>query len=281
MAKESLGVCVSRIRIGVTRPPAGRKARRATETTQPISDLDSVVGRQRPDGRRLDAAPVGAHDEAARRRARPSGSACLAPATPRSSRLPAVIRSASSRHRSPDRLQDLVPLRHARMAESPFAYYRGTPAVMAFDLSTTPRTDIVVQASGDAHLSNFGIYASPERHIVFDANDFDETLPAPWEWDVKRLAASIVVAGRGNGVRCSGQPRCHDGDRALVSRVDGAVRRDAPHRRVVLGRHRAVHPRRGGTGLRQEDRHRRQAGEAGSAVRVRARRETCSRQPPS
>jgi uncharacterized protein (DUF2252 family) len=98
-----------------------------------------------------------------------------------------------------DRLPGLIPLRHARMAESPFAYYRGTPAVMAFDLSTTPRTDIIVQASGDAHLSNFGVYASPERHIVFDANDFDETLPAPWEWDVKRLAASIVVAGRGNG----------------------------------------------------------------------------------
>jgi hypothetical protein len=97
-----------------------------------------------------------------------------------------------------DRLAPLIPLRHARMAESPFAYYRGTPAVMAFDLSSTPTTDIIVQASGDAHLSNFGVYASPERHIVFDANDFDETLPAPWEWDVKRLAASIVVAGRGN-----------------------------------------------------------------------------------
>ncbi len=97
-----------------------------------------------------------------------------------------------------DRLTDLLPLRHARMAESPFAYYRGTPAVMAFDLAGTPSTDIVVQASGDAHLSNFGLFASPERQLVFDANDFDETLPAPWEWDVKRLASSIVVAGRGN-----------------------------------------------------------------------------------
>jgi uncharacterized protein (DUF2252 family) len=98
-----------------------------------------------------------------------------------------------------DRLQDLIPLRHARMAESAFAFYRGTPAVMAFDLATTPRTEILVQASGDAHLSNFGLYASPERQIVFDANDFDETLPAPWEWDVKRLATSVIVAGRGNG----------------------------------------------------------------------------------
>ncbi len=97
------------------------------------------------------------------------------------------------------RLQHLLPLRHQRMAESAFAYYRGTPAVMAFDLSTTPRTDILVQASGDAHLGNFGLFASPERTLVFDANDFDETLPATWEWDVKRLAASIVIAGRSNG----------------------------------------------------------------------------------
>ncbi len=98
-----------------------------------------------------------------------------------------------------DRLQELVPLRHERMAESAFAYYRGTPAVMAFDLASTPRTDILVQASGDAHLSNFGLFASPERTLVFDANDFDETLPGPWEWDVKRLAASVVIAGRANG----------------------------------------------------------------------------------
>ena len=98
-----------------------------------------------------------------------------------------------------DRLPDLVPLRHERMAEAPFPYYRGTPAVMAFDLAGTPRSDIMVQASGDAHLSNFGLFASPERTLVFDANDFDETLPGPWEWDVKRLAASIVIAGRANG----------------------------------------------------------------------------------
>ncbi len=98
-----------------------------------------------------------------------------------------------------DRLPDLVPLRHERMAESPFAYYRGTPAVMAMDLADTPRTDIIVQVCGDAHLSNFGLFASPERTLVFDANDFDETLPGPWEWDVKRLAASFVIAGRASG----------------------------------------------------------------------------------
>jgi len=102
-----------------------------------------------------------------------------------------------------DRLPDLVPLRHERMAESAFAYYRGTPAVMAFDLASTPRTDIVVQASGDAHISNFGLFASPERALVFDTNDFDETLPGPWEWDVKRLAASVVIACRANGFSAS------------------------------------------------------------------------------
>ena len=98
-----------------------------------------------------------------------------------------------------DRLQNLLPLRHGRMAASSFAFYRGAPAVMAFDLSTTPTSQITVQASGDAHLSNFGLFASPERTLVFDANDFDETLPGPWEWDVKRLAASVVIASRSNG----------------------------------------------------------------------------------
>jgi uncharacterized protein (DUF2252 family) len=98
-----------------------------------------------------------------------------------------------------DRLQDLVPLRHQRMAENAFAYYRGTPAVMAADLAGTPRSGIIVQASGDAHISNFGLFASPERTLVFDANDFDETLAGPWEWDVKRLAASVLIAARANG----------------------------------------------------------------------------------
>jgi uncharacterized protein (DUF2252 family) len=103
-----------------------------------------------------------------------------------------------------DRLPDLVPLRHERMAESAFAYYRGTPAVMAMDLAGAPRSGITVQASGDAHISNFGLFASPERTLVFDANDFDETLPGPWEWDVKRLATSIVIAGRANGLSSAG-----------------------------------------------------------------------------
>jgi uncharacterized protein (DUF2252 family) len=94
------------------------------------------------------------------------------------------------------RLPDLVPVRYARMLESDFAFLRGSPVVMTWDLARTPLTGINVQACGDAHLLNFGAYAAPDRRLTFDVNDFDETLPAPWEWDVKRLAASCAVAAR-------------------------------------------------------------------------------------
>jgi uncharacterized protein (DUF2252 family) len=99
------------------------------------------------------------------------------------------------------RVPELVPIRHGRMIVSPFTFYRGGAAIMAWDLSRTPSTGLRVQCCGDAHLSNFGVFAAPDREIVFDLNDFDETLPAPFEWDVKRLVASIVVAARGNGHR--------------------------------------------------------------------------------
>jgi len=92
-----------------------------------------------------------------------------------------------------------VPIRYGRMMQSPFAFYRGAAAIMAADLAHTPVSGIRVQACGDCHLLNFGGFATPERNIAFDINDFDETLPAPWEWDVKRLATSCVVAGRHNG----------------------------------------------------------------------------------
>ena len=97
------------------------------------------------------------------------------------------------------RVPELVPIRHGRMVTSAFGFYRGAAAVMGWDLAHSPVTDINVQACGDAHLMNFGMFATPERRLVFDVNDFDETLPGPWEWDVKRLAASIAVAGRSNG----------------------------------------------------------------------------------
>jgi len=98
------------------------------------------------------------------------------------------------------RLQWLVPVRHWRMAQSPFAFYRGAAKLMAMDLATTPSTGIEAQICGDAHLSNFGVYASPERELVFDLNDFDETLPGPWEWDIKRLATSYAIAARHLGM---------------------------------------------------------------------------------
>ena len=97
------------------------------------------------------------------------------------------------------RVPDLMPIRYGRMAASPFAYFRGAAAPMAWDLAHTPTTDIRVQACGDAHLLNFGMYAAPDRRLVFDVNDFDETLPAPFDWDVKRLAASVAVAARDHG----------------------------------------------------------------------------------
>ena len=97
------------------------------------------------------------------------------------------------------RVEELVPIRYGRMAASPFAFFRGAAYPMASDLAGTPRSGLNVQLCGDAHLSNFGGFASPDRELIFDINDFDETLPGPWEWDVKRLAASIAVAGRENG----------------------------------------------------------------------------------
>jgi uncharacterized protein (DUF2252 family) len=114
---------------------------------------------------------------------------------PATSRDPVALLLGQAKTRVPE----LVPIRHGRMLVSPFAFYRGAALVMAADLHTTPTPELRVQLCGDAHLSNFGAYASPERRLVFDINDFDETLPGPFEWDVKRLAASLVVAGRDNG----------------------------------------------------------------------------------
>ena len=99
---------------------------------------------------------------------------------------------------SEGRLQHLIPIRYGRMSKSAFAFYRGTASLMAMDLAQTPTSNIRVQACGDCHLSNFGLFATPERNLVFDINDFDETLPAPFEWDVKRLAASFYIGAQDN-----------------------------------------------------------------------------------
>ena len=114
---------------------------------------------------------------------------------------------------------DLVPVRHGRMVVSPFTFYRGAAKIMAADLKDTPRADLVVQLCGDAHLSNFGAFASPERTLLFDLNDFDETLPGPFEYDVKRLAASFTIAARNNGFTAA--------DARLASRTSAAAYRTA------------------------------------------------------
>ena len=114
---------------------------------------------------------------------------------PTKGRDPIAILSQSDR----DRIPTLVPMRYARMLQSPFAFLRGSASLMAFDVAQEPKTGIRVQACGDCHLMNFGAFATPERRVIFDINDFDETLPAPWEWDIKRLVASIMVAGRYRG----------------------------------------------------------------------------------
>lgn len=101
------------------------------------------------------------------------------------------------------RVEELVPIRYGRMLQDPFAFYRGGALIMAADLARLPSTGIYVQASGDAHLSNFGVFATPERRLIFDVNDFDETYRAPFEWDLKRLAASVVIAGRQAGLKRS------------------------------------------------------------------------------
>jgi uncharacterized protein (DUF2252 family) len=109
------------------------------------------------------------------------------------------------------RIPELVPIRYGRMLASPFAFYRGAAKIMASDLAPTPRTGLTVQCCGDAHVANFGVFASPERQLVFDVNDFDETLPGPWEWDIKRLATSLVIAARNNGFSVKYQDRIASG----------------------------------------------------------------------
>ena len=158
-------------------------------------------GSSRPPARRATAARyVPPAERAARGKSRRSG-------TPRSSHAaweppkdrpdPVVLLEEQSAERVPE----LVPIRYGRMSASPFAFYRGAAYVMASDLAGTPQTGIRVQLCGDAHLANFGGFASAERQLLFDLVDFDETLPGPWEWDVKRLAASATVAGRENGFK--------------------------------------------------------------------------------
>ena len=146
-------------------------------------------------GGAMDAAERAAAGKAARSNAPRSSHAGWDPGEARADPTAILERQAETR------VPELVPIRHGRMAASPFAFFRGAAAVMAADLARTPVSGIRVQACGDAHLSNFGAFAAPDRRLVFDLNDFDESLPGPWEWDVKRLAASFAIAARESGLR--------------------------------------------------------------------------------
>jgi hypothetical protein len=134
------------------------------------------------------------------------------------------------------RVPELVPVRWGRMMVSPFTYYRGAALPMATDLASTPVSGLAVQACGDAHLSNFGIFGSAEHLLVFDVNDFDETLPGPWEWDVKRLAASLDVAGRGKRVRRQGPPQDRRRRGRQLPAGDADLRRHDQPGRLVRAR---------------------------------------------
>lgn len=150
-----------------------------------------------------------AYGRAARRRAPRSSHAYWEPAADRADPVEVLERQAK------DRVPELVPLRYGRMLASPFTFFRGAAAIMAADLAQGPSSGLRVQACGDAHLSNFGGYAAPDRELVIDINDFDETLPAPWEWDLKRLAVSFEIAGRDRGF-----------DRSVRRRIVRTVARD-------------------------------------------------------
>ena len=155
----------------------------------------------------------------------PRAASCRARRTPPGSRRRCgETRSISSRSRRETRLPELGPIRYGRMLVSPFTFFRGGAYLMAADLADGPRTGLHAQLCGDAHLSNFGIFAAPDRRLVFSINDFDETLPGPFEWDVKRLAASFAVAGRDRGFERCEPPLGRDDGGARVPRGDGALR---------------------------------------------------------
>ncbi|HEY1785060.1 MAG TPA: DUF2252 family protein [Pirellulales bacterium] len=188
---------------------ANQPAEQAAPANQPAGTPETATpetGTPVATGTATDNQPVGKQFPAVEDKAAPSGK-LLRGATPRSChgewcqpagrRDPVEIIIESS----VDRVAHLLPIRYGRMQQSAFAFYRGAAAIMAADLAGTPTTGLRVQLCGDCHLLNFGVFATPERNLIFDVNDFDETLPGPWEWDVKRLAASFVVAGRHNGFR--------------------------------------------------------------------------------
>jgi uncharacterized protein (DUF2252 family) len=161
----------------------------------PVADSEAERVPRSDPGRPSRRADRQARGKSARSEVSLESHAVLAPTELRADPVELLERQASTR------VPDLVPIRYGRMLVSPFAFYRGAALIMAADLAGTPNSGLRAQLCGDAHMSNFGVFASPERHLVFDINDFDETAPGPFEWDVKRLASSLEIAGRGNGFK--------------------------------------------------------------------------------
>jgi uncharacterized protein (DUF2252 family) len=171
-------------------------------TTLTDSAADEVVRTTRKGGRAKRAQRVVPHLSVAERVARGRAARAEVPRSSHAEYVPAARRQdpvALLESQAASRVPELVPIRYGRMLVSPFTFYRGAALLMAADLAASPHSGLRAQLCGDAHLSNFGLFAAPDRRLVFDLNDFDETLPGPWEWDVKRLAVSFEVAGRENG----------------------------------------------------------------------------------
>ena len=194
-ADDHLRISRPRFRDGFRRP-------RRTSWTRAQRRAGALPGRRRCRTSRPPSGPPGA---------RPRAASCRARRTP----LGAGARRADPvdllEEQAQTRLPELGPIRYGRMLVSPFTFFRGAAYLMAADLADGPRTGLHAQLCGDAHLSNFGIFAAPDRRLVFSINDFDETLPGPFEWDLKRLAASVAVAGRDRGFDEAVSPLGRDG----------------------------------------------------------------------
>jgi hypothetical protein len=180
---------------------ATTKATRKSGAASANSETGAGAAKASVEVRHLSVADRVARGKAARAEVPRSSHAAFEPSPDRADPVALLERQAKTR------VPELVPIRYGRMLVSPFTFYRGAAMIMAGDLARTPRSGLTVQCCGDAHLSNFGVFASPERRLVFDLNDFDETLPGPWEWDVKRLAVSMLIAANDNGYTVRQQQR--------------------------------------------------------------------------
>ena len=206
--------------------------------------------RVRATGSRRAKAPAAPHLTAEERAARGKAARAMAPRSAHGEWEPAADRRDPVElleEQAASRVPELVPIRYGRMLVSPFTFFRGAAYPMAADLAGAPRTGLEVQLCGDAHLSNFGGFAAPDRRLVFSINDFDETLPGPFEWDVKRLVASFAVAGRDRGFDAKQRQSINQTVDARVPGGDQGLRRDVQPRPLVRAHRRRRDRRAGGS----------------------------------